>query len=70
MTLHVHREQDRAVDMSYSCDHDGCDASPTDEQIIAGGGLLKMGWKMRFDLETRKHKHYCPDHASDVEENS
>lgn len=43
--------------MTFRCDHPaGCDASPSDSEIMAGGGLARMGW------ECVGGKHYCPEH--------
>ena len=42
--------------MTFHCDHEGCDVSPTDKEITDAGGLTKMGW---FAAGGR---HYCPEH--------
>jgi hypothetical protein len=42
--------------MTFTCDHDGCDQSPTDEEIIAKGGMQNMGW------DCRGGNHFCPEH--------
>jgi hypothetical protein len=42
--------------MTFHCDAEGCDASPSDQEILAAGGLFKMGW------ECVGGKHYCPEH--------
>jgi hypothetical protein len=42
--------------MTFHCDHEGCEASPTDTEIIAANGLNAMGW------DCRGGKHYCPKH--------
>lgn len=42
--------------MTFLCDRDGCDVSPTDAEIMAAGGLAKMGW------ECLGGKHFCPMH--------
>jgi hypothetical protein len=42
--------------MRFHCDAEGCEVSPSDEEIIAAGGLTRMGW------ECYGGKHYCPEH--------
>lgn len=42
--------------MTFHCDAEGCTASPTDDEIIAAGGLTRMGW------ECTGGKHFCPEH--------
>lgn len=42
--------------MIFTCDAEGCGESPSDDQIIAAGGLTAMGW------ECPGGRHYCPEH--------
>ncbi len=42
--------------MVFRCDHEGCGTEPSDAQIIAAGGLVRMGW------ECVGGRHYCPEH--------
>ena len=41
----------------FTCDNTGCKVTLTDEQIIAAGGLSRMGW-----AHVGKN-YYCPEHA-------
>lgn len=61
MTAHTIRRGGK-LSMHVSCDHMRCDVRPTDDEIIAAGGLTKMGWERRFDESVHKYKHYCPAH--------
>lgn len=61
MTCHVERqiegsEVGTVKRMIFRCDHEDCPAEPRDTEIIAAGGLIKMGW------ECVGGKHYCPEH--------
>lgn len=49
------------VEMIFTCDEPGCGASPTNKDIIAGGGLIKMGWTTSHE-EGRNSRHFCPKH--------
>lgn len=57
MTCEVKREGGVVQQMLFSCDRDGCaNADLKDDEIVAAGGLTKMGW------ECVGGKHYCPEH--------
>lgn len=43
-------------EMTFHCDAEGCTAAPSDDEIIAAGGLTALGW------ECPGGKHFCPDH--------
>ena len=43
--------------MYFKCDEPGCDESPSDDDIIAHGGMRNMGW------DCRGGRHYCPKHS-------
>jgi hypothetical protein len=50
-----------------SCDGHGCDQCHDNNAIALGGGLHEMGWKMKFNDETRKLMHFCPAHTKGAE---
>lgn len=60
MSVHVLRSDDGKVKMmTFSCDHpQGCDTRPSDEEVMAGGGLAKLGW------ECGGGRHLCPEHRT------
>lgn len=62
MTCTVEREDGALKSMTFSCDHPaGCTTpSPNDAEIMAAGGLKKMGWHCVGG------KHYCPEHAEEA----
>lgn len=63
MTAHViSGSKGKIKSVHISCDHMSCDLRPTDDEIIKGGGLMKLGWERRFDDSARKYRHYCPAH--------
>jgi len=63
MTATVHRIDGKLERISFKCDHKSCTAAdPSDSEIIAGGGMLKMGWSVRFNSIKRRNDHFCPEH--------
>lgn len=47
----------------FTCDHEACAESITDDQAIAQGGLTKVGWTRKFNEIERKMNHFCPAHS-------
>jgi hypothetical protein len=64
MTMKVNRDEETGalVNIEIICDDGDCNLRPLQSEIIAGGGLLKMGWERTFDETDREYKHYCPEH--------
>lgn len=60
MTSRVEHLPGGGSKITISCDHISCDLSKTDTEIMAEGGLKKMGWQVT-PVEG-KLRHYCPAH--------
>jgi hypothetical protein len=61
MATKVIRNRDQTLKrIDIECD--ACGRVETDDTIMAGGGLLKMGWLRRFNAERHEYEHFCPEH--------
>jgi hypothetical protein len=48
------------------CDCAGCEQTHNSDEIMAGGGLVKMGWRTKFNEGTRVLNHFCPQHGEET----
>lgn len=63
MSCLVKRTPEGAVEsMTFACDAEGCASAPTDDEIIAAGGMKNMGWHCSGG------RHFCPHHHPSPEE--
>ncbi len=67
MTSEVIRNSGMLEKVIIRCDAPDCDNDSTQHDIIAGGGLLKMGWTTKFDEDQHHYLHFCPVHSKPKE---
>lgn len=62
MTWYIERQAGVIVSMFVTCDTPGCTCTPTEQEIVAGGGLRNMGWQANGGT------HLCPTHNPEEKE--